>query len=131
MGWCCRLHKGHFHHKYDALFLLSTVCSPADTEINSVKFNVVWFNGVEENHHLCSAELCLCLMPDVGLSLWLKILQVCYFLSYRANISWTYKYVLKLKWAAPWLFISFFFIKTCMYQDISWWTPTNFVVAFW
>lgn len=69
VGWYCRLHKEHLHPKYDALFLLSTICSPADTEINSVKFNLVWFNGVEENHRLYLAELCLCLIPDVGLSL--------------------------------------------------------------
>lgn len=30
------------------------------------------------------------------------------FASYRANISWTWEYVLKLKWAGSWLFISFF-----------------------
>lgn len=69
VGWYSRVHKEYSHHKYDALFLLSTVCSPADTEINSVGFNIVWFNGMEENHCLYSAELCLCLTLDVGLSL--------------------------------------------------------------
>lgn len=52
VGWYCRVYKEHLHHKYDALFLLFTVCSPADIEINSVKFSLVWFNGMEENNWL-------------------------------------------------------------------------------
>lgn len=72
---CCSLHKEQLHLKYVAFILLSAVCRSGDTDVKNVKFNLVWFNGVEENY-LYVAELWLCVMLDVALSLWVKILQV-------------------------------------------------------
>lgn len=77
---CYSLLKEQLYLKYGVLVLLSTVCRSADTEFNNVKFNLVWFNGVEENCYLYGAELWLCVMPDCGLSLWVKIRQVFIFI---------------------------------------------------
>lgn len=124
---CCRLHKEHLHPKYGALFLLSTVCRSADTEIKNVKFNLVWFNAAEENHYLYAAELWLCVSSDLGLSLWVKILQVCFrFCHIGANISWTSEYVLRWKWAVLWLFISFLFLwrSVCTRMSVGGPPPT-------
>jgi len=59
---CCRLHNEQVRLKYGALVLLSTVGRSAATEVKNVKFNLVWFNGVEENFYFYAAEPWLCVV---------------------------------------------------------------------